>query len=113
MKQELSDMKQALQQNGIFTGGEASSTIGSLLEQNHPNPFSQSTTIRYQVPSEAHQVGLLITNLQGVEVQRFDQLPAGAGEVQVTAGGLTPGTYVYTLIVDGLPIASQKMILTR
>ncbi len=86
---------------------------GNLLEQNHPNPFSQSTTIRYQVSEEAQQVGLLITNLQGVEVRRFDQLLAGAGEVQITADSLIPGTYVCALIADGLPIGSHRMILTK
>jgi hypothetical protein len=83
------------------------------LGQNHPNPFRQSTTIRYQVAEEAQQVGLLITNLQGVEEQRFDQLSAGAGEVQIIAGSLTPGTYVCTLFADGLFIGSHRMILTR
>ncbi|WP_128543352.1 T9SS type A sorting domain-containing protein [Larkinella soli] len=83
------------------------------LLPNHPNPFNQSTTIRYQVSAQAEQVRLIITNRQGVEVQRFDRLPAGSGEVHVTAGSLTPGIYVYTLFADGLRVGSRKLVLTR
>lgn len=86
---------------------------GSLLEQNHPNPFDQATTIAYQAPAQAQQVSLLITNLQGVTVLQFDDLAPGAGKVEVAAGSLAAGTYVYTLVVDGKPLASQKMILTK
>ena len=88
-------------------------TPGAQLYQNHPNPFDQSTSIRYQVAAEARQVSLIITNLQGVAVQRYDNLSAGQGQVEIAAGSLGTGTYVYTLVVDGKPIAAHKMMLSR
>ncbi len=86
---------------------------GVWMENNFPNPFSQSTIIGYQAPAQARQISLLITNLQGVEIQRYDHLQAGKGKVEITAGIIPAGTYVYTLIVDGKPVGSQKMVLTR
>lgn len=86
---------------------------GIWLEKNMPNPFSQSTIIGYLAPTQAQQVSLMITNLQGVEIKRFDQLQAGQGQIEITAGSIPTGTYVYTLVVDGKAVASQKMILTR
>lgn len=88
-------------------------TVGVWLEKNFPNPFSQSTLIGYLAPTQAQQVGLVITNLQGVEIRRFDHLQVGQGQVEITAGSIPDGTYVYTLVVDGKPVASQKMVLTR
>lgn len=114
MKQELAAIKLALQQKGLLPAeGKNSFATGNLLKQNTPNPFDQSTIISYQVAAQAQQVSILITNLQGMEVQHFSGLPTGQGQVEVAAGTLATGTYVYTLVVDGHPVASRKMILTK
>jgi len=89
------------------------SRIGIWQMNNAPNPFGQSTVIKYNTPEQAQQITMLITNLQGIEIRRFDNLTVGQGQVEITAGSLPNGTYIYTLVVDGKPIASEKMILNR
>jgi hypothetical protein len=37
----------------------------------------------------------------------------GASSVEVRASDLTAGTYLYTLIVDNMPIDTKRMILTE
>jgi hypothetical protein len=117
MEMELVLIKQALQEKGLLkaqtkrTESSLNSTV--VLSQNQPNPFGQTTTISYQVPTEAKQVSLVITNFWGVEMQRFENLPASTGKVTVTAGSLSPGTYVYTLVVGGKAAASHKLVLTQ
>lgn len=123
IQSELTLIKQALQAKGLLKvkaepGSSSREQASSLnpavvLSQNQPNPFHQTTTIVYQAPTEAKQVSLIITNFSGMEVQRFANLPAPTGEVTLTAGSLPPGTYVYTLVVDGQAAASHKMVLTK
>ncbi len=114
LKQELLSMKQVLIQKGLIPSGSVpSSNMGTLLQQNQPNPFNQSTSISYQAPEDARQVSLVITNLNGVEMKRFDNLKTGVGQVEISAVSLAAGTYIYTLTVDGQKLSSQRMILTR
>ena len=117
MKTELAGIKESLQalqkSNQGKTGVESAPAGSSLLEQNQPNPFDQSTLIRYQTPRSAQQVGLVITNLSGLQLHHFEGLAAGGGQVEIPAGSLPSGTYVYTLVVDGQVVSSRRMILNQ
>lgn len=57
--------------------------VGVNLEQNRPNPFNPSTTIRFTLP-EAAAVSLVITDSRGSVVARLvdRQMPAGTSDVQ-------------------------------
>jgi hypothetical protein len=81
------------------------------LEQNHPNPFNQATTIRYRVPAGVTAEILIRDVATGALVK---QLPASAGgQVQLHGSELRPGTYVYSLSVNGRLVASETMILLK
>jgi trimeric autotransporter adhesin len=83
-----------------------------ILHQNVPNPFDQSTEIRYEVPVGARQVNLYVYNLEGKEIAKFSHLPAGKGSVKITAFQLETGTYLYSLIADGKVLDTKRMIVT-
>jgi hypothetical protein len=94
--------------------GKVSSATGTVkdaaLEQNQPNPFNQSTIIRYHLPTGAKgQIniydasGILITSIAANE----------SGQVQIMASNLKSGTYTYTLMVNGQLAASKKLVLTK
>ncbi len=79
-------------------GGQLPRT-GLLLEQNHPNPFNPSTTIRYALP-EAGRARLGIYDVAGRELAVLldGTLAAGAGEIRwdgTDARGLAVGAGVY------------------
>jgi len=83
------------------------------LDQNHPNPFTGSTTISYSVP-EAQFVSLKVYDMIGNEVASLideNQSP-GNHEVVFDAKDLVGGTYFYCLQLDDL-VQTKKMVLIR
>jgi hypothetical protein len=114
---ELQLIKQALQANGLLKTStkpaESSISPTIFLFQNEPNPFTETTTITYQVSIQAREVSLILTTLTGNQVQVFHNLSAGTGEVSISGGSLAAGTYVYSLVVDGQIVASKQMLLTK
>ncbi|CAN5531259.1 hypothetical protein BH10BAC2_BH10BAC2_09000 [soil metagenome] len=84
---------------------------GVSLEQNTPNPFNKSSTIRYTLPASYNEAYIVITNAEGKTMKRMNVSGAGKGNVAIEAGLLKPGTYHYTLYVDNKLITSKKMMV--
>lgn len=71
------------------------------LFQNYPNPFNPTTTISYQLPSDAHVV-LKIFNSIGQEVTTLvnDDRQAGYHQEVWNASNVASGMYVYQLAMN-------------
>ena len=102
LEKELMDLKANKQQNA--TGDKAE------LFQNAPNPFSQSTLIRYTLPNTTKQATLTIFDLTGKALKVYPA-KAGNGQIIIEAQALAAGMYHYTLIADGKEVATKRMIL--
>lgn len=83
------------------------------LGQNQPNPFTQSTSISYQLPADGF-VSLKVYNVIGNEVAELvsSNQTKGSYTVPFTATGLTTGMYYYTLRF-GDKVQSNKMLLVK
>ena len=95
------------------TGG-ASESSQAELGQNIPNPFSESTVIRYYLPNGCQNAIIRITDIDGSPVEDIrlgDQ--KGANQVEFQTQGLASGTYLYSLFVDGKFVDSKKMMIAR
>lgn len=84
----------------------------AALFQNRPNPFTSTTSIRYTLPEDVTSAFICIYDLQGKQIARHDLNERGNAELTIDGSTLQPGMYVYTLIADGMEIASKRMILT-
>lgn len=88
------------------------------LLQNFPNPFNNSTRIRFLL-QEAGEVRLTIFNLQGKEIRRLinNFQPAGAHEIswdgRDQAGEFVPSGIYYCQLRAGSEVRSRKMSLIR
>ena len=94
-----------------FKGTELPETYA--LEQNFPNPFNPTTTIRYQIPKDG-LVTLKIYDILGAEVATLvnEEKVAGRYEVNFNAGKLASGVYIYTIKSNDFT-ASKKLMLLK
>jgi predicted extracellular nuclease len=83
------------------------------LDQNFPNPFNPTTTIRYNIPAES-KVTLKIYNLIGQEVATLVNTNQRMGEytVQFDGAKLSSGVYFYRLTAGSF-IQTKKLLLLK
>lgn len=87
------------------------STEGYALGQNYPNPYSNNTTINFEIPRSTY-VSLKIYSILGEEITELagKEYTAGKHNVEFDARNLSIGIYFYTLKADKFS-ASRKMII--
>ncbi|MBS1493661.1 MAG: T9SS type A sorting domain-containing protein [Bacteroidetes bacterium] len=83
------------------------------LNQNFPNPFNPTTTIRYSIQKSAF-VNLIVYDMNGKEVEKLVSENQGNGyyEVNFNADKLASGIYFYKLETQDF-IATKKMSLLK
>jgi hypothetical protein len=98
--------------------GGAVGLAGEALQQNHPNPFNGSTSIRYSV-SRPSLVELYVVNIRGQRVRTLVDrvVPAGPHIVRWdgrsgSGGEVASGVYLLVMRVDGR-IYTRKALLIR
>jgi hypothetical protein len=96
------------------TGLQELANNGASLQQNIPNPFSQSTVIRYTLPQTCTSAQLVVTATSGQAVRQIPlSCSGGAGSVAIEGGALSAGSYFYSLYVDNKLVDTKQMILTK
>lgn len=86
---------------------------GAYLEQNRPNPFNQQTIIQYYLPGTTKNAQLRISDLSGKLLKTFELADSGLNTVTIDGGTMGPGTFFYTLVIDGRMIDTKRMVLTK
>lgn len=83
------------------------------LDQNFPNPFNPSTTIRYTIP-ENGLVTLKVFDVLGREVTTLinEVQNAGTHTAQFRAKDMPTGMYLYTITADNFT-STKKMMLVK
>ena len=83
------------------------------LEQNFPNPFNPTTSIRFTVPRTSFAT-LKVYNSLGEDVATLvsRQLVTGTHETEFNASGLASGTYFYRLQAGDF-VETKKLLLLK
>jgi len=86
--------------------------VGFSLEQNFPNPFNGSTTIRFTLTHSA-PIQLRVVDLLGREVATLVDEPRSPGDhvLRFNGSGLASGVYVYRLRVGQYGVSRRMMVL--
>lgn len=103
--------------NNIEIGNLKPVPTDYALDQNLPNPFNPSTTIKYQLPASG-EVSLVIYNLLGQQVRTLvkDNLEAGFHSVlwdgkDELGKQVASGVYIYRLQSGDFSTAKRMMLL--
>jgi hypothetical protein len=83
------------------------------LHQNYPNPFSQNTTIAFDLPRQ-ETVSIQVVDMLGREVSHIvdDELAAGSYNIHFDASSLSSGMYVYRLVA-GEAVLTKRLLVVR
>lgn len=98
---------------GNETGIDSHALDVPALEQNDPNPFTQTTVVRYTLPESVKSAFLYIYDLNGTQIDQKTLQDRGRSSVTLEAGSLAPGMYLYALVADGKVIDTKRMIITK
>jgi hypothetical protein len=121
LQQEVSALKLALAniqaQIASLKSGSldvVTNTNPDVSLSNAPNPFNGTTTIRYTYPATASKAFIIVSDLSGNLVKRFDLKAIGGTSVTLTLdASAIAGTYIYALEVDGVIVESKKMVYSK
>lgn len=112
--EELKAIVATYQETGAMKGKALANNLNtSMLFQNSPNPFNQTTIIRYALNAESSNGTIVIRDLNGNQVKQISITESGKGQVVINANELTQGTYTYTLEVAGQSLDTKLMVVTK
>jgi hypothetical protein len=107
---------------GLKSNGQKSVTIdntgseqsdGSAIYQNTPNPFNQSTEIKYYLAADVVNALISVCNLNGTQLKSIPINQTGEGSVTIDRETLQPGIYLYALVANGELVDTKKMMITE
>jgi hypothetical protein len=81
----------------------------SVLSAIYPNPVSFTANTEFTVP-RGSQGSILIRDVVGAVVQTY-LVPAGTGKIQMNVSNLSDGVYFCSLLIDGRPAHTRKLIV--
>jgi trimeric autotransporter adhesin len=110
LQKEVESLKALMENKENKTNVQLSS---ALLEQNVPNPFSESTTIHYTLPLKTTKAAIVITDKNGKKMKEINISGAGKGSVIIKSFSMNGDVYQYSLYVSGMLIDTKQMILSN
>ncbi|HVX25482.1 MAG TPA: tail fiber domain-containing protein [Parafilimonas sp.] len=114
LQNEIDELKTMIVSNRLTGNSQQSIALSSAsLQQNIPNPYNQSTTIKYSLPKIFSSAQIIITDNSGKTIKQIPLSNALQGSINIKAGALASGSYNYSLMVDGKLIDTKKMILSK
>lgn len=85
---------------------------GAYLNQNFPNPSNNSTSIGFFVPENIELASIIVHDLNGHQIKKFDIQERGKGKIEIQNGEIGNGIFLFTLLLDNSALETRKMILT-
>ncbi|HYC30225.1 MAG TPA: T9SS type A sorting domain-containing protein, partial [Chitinophagaceae bacterium] len=84
----------------------------AYLSQAVPNPVNASTTIKYTIPNSVQKASIEVYDVAGNKVLQFNNLK-GSSQVTIAADQLQSGTYVYSLLIGGKEMVTNKFVVAK
>lgn len=94
----------------LITQANEPEGISGGLWGSYPNPTSQFTTIRYELPKGIASAELVITNLVG-EILKTYPVEQHSGRIEIPASQYPAGVYLYFLRASDYQSKAEKLIV--
>lgn len=91
--------------------GASAIPAAATLAQNTPNPFSERTIIRFTLPENSQNSYICIFNMNG-KLQKKIPIDSSMDSITINSYELSPGMYLYSLIIGGKEIDTKKMVIS-
>lgn len=82
----------------------------AIIYQNAPNPFGDGTMVKYFIPENATNAQIVFYDQFGSQLNTFAIAQTGAGQLNIASINLAPGTYSYSLMINGKVVDTKKMM---
>jgi hypothetical protein len=109
---ELRSSKSTIKAAQII-GTEEDIEMETKLFQNAPNPFSEQTNIRFEIPTTIQNAQLQIYNMNGTLLKNIQVNQRSESNVTINANEFAAGMYLYSLVADGKIVDTKQMLLTE
>ena len=117
LKSELAELKGTSSKKAKAQTTAIEETVSDIdmvrMDQNKPNPFSESTVISLNIPDKTQTASIFIYDMSGKQVQNIAVSERGETNITVYASDLSAGMYIYTLVVDGKVSVTRRMIVEK
>ncbi len=94
-------------------GPNFSKKDGAYLFQSAPNPTVSDATVSFHIPESFATASIKFIDLSGKLVKTFSITDSGLNSVEIDGGEFSPGSYIYTLVVDGKAVESKVMNVAK
>jgi len=97
---------------GTTASEDLVASTGYYLDQNYPNPFSSSSSMRFSIPAAAH-VKITVHDLLGRTVQTVldGERSAGTHVTTIVGTQLPPGSYLCRMQADDVMLSRMMTVL--
>ena len=116
LQKQIDELKTLIKSSKIQSNGNQQTvelSVTAKLEQNMPNPFSNTTTIGYNLSKYKTTAFINFYNSSGKLLKSIKLNSEGKGTINVKANELPSGIYQYSLVIDGKIIDTKQMIQIR
>lgn len=93
----------------LLKNAEVSSKSASIGDA-YPNPASNFVTVDYALPYGVSEANLMIYDMGGVLMKSY-RVDKYFNALQLNAGTLLPGSYLYNIEADGIKSESKQLII--
>ncbi|UOQ97945.1 T9SS type A sorting domain-containing protein [Hymenobacter sp. 5317J-9] len=92
-------------------GNSQPTVVQPAMAQNAPNPARGFTTITYQLPKAPQRAELVVRHALDGRIVEKKLLVHNTVQLLLDVRAYQSGTYFYTLVVDGRPVATHRLVV--
>jgi trimeric autotransporter adhesin len=112
---EISSLRKEMQElkKLVLGAKQNNNQPAALLEQNVPNPFTNTTVIPFKLPGNYVKAKIIITDKNGKICRETDVSGVGQKNISVNTSAFSAGTYQYSLFVSEQLIDTKQMLIIK